>query len=230
MSLFGLFSSDKSVKTAKSEKNSGIARTVGQDSPDGLSTLVAQTFAAPPSLTTERLTLCRITEEFAADMYEYSGDPDVTKYLTWSPHSGQKETERYIRILQKKYADGSFNDWGLVLKDSGKFIGTCGYTSFNYEENTAEVGYVLAKPYWGQALAPEAVKAVMRFGFEQFGLDGYTAKYMEGNDASGRVMQKCGMSLEGVYRHSMYIKGEFKNIVVYRVTREDFYRFCGEQS
>ena len=36
-------------------------------------------------------------------------------------------------------------------------------------------------------------------------------------------MQKCGMTLEGVYRHSMYIKGEFKNIVVYHVTKEQFY-------
>ena len=45
---------------------------------------------------------------------------------------------------------------------------------------------------------------------------------MEGNDASGRVMQKCGMVFEGLYRHSMYIKGEFKNIVVYKVTREAF--------
>ena len=156
-------------------------------------------------------------------MFEYSGDTEVTKYLTWSPHASAKETERYIRVLQKKYADGSFNDWGLILKETGKFIGTCGYTSFDYAANTAEVGYVLGKPYWGQGLAAEAVKCVMRYGFEVFGLDGFTAKYMEGNDASGRVMQKCGMTLEGVYRHSMYIKGEFKNIVVYHVTKEQFY-------
>ena len=205
MSIFGLFSPGK--KGADLKK---------------LPALVAQTFAEPPVLYTPRLMLCRITEYFAADMYEYASDPDVTKYLTWSPHSSLKETERYIKILQKKYADGSFNDWGVVLKDSGKFVGTCGYTSFNYAENTAEVGYVLAKPYWGQGLMPEAVHEVMRFGFETFGLDGFTAKFMEGNDASGRVMQKCGMTFEGLYRHSMYIKGEFKNIIVYRITREEF--------
>ncbi len=200
MSIFGLFGSEKRANT------------------EALSARIAATFADPPVLYTERLKLCRITEEHAADMYEYSGDPEVTKYLTWSPHASVKETERYIKLLQKKYADGSFNDWGVVLKDTGKFIGTCGYTSFDYAENTAELGYVLGKPYWGQGYAAEAVKAVMKYGYENFGLSGYTAKHMEGNDASGRVMQKCGMNFEGLYCHSMYIKGEFKNIVVYKTS------------
>lgn len=189
---------------------------------------VAKTFAAPPELSTERLVLRRITEEYADDMFEYSSDAEVTKYLTWSPHSSAKETARYIKLLQRKYADGTFNDWGLILKDSGKFIGTCGYTSFDYGENTAEVGYVIAKPYWGIGLAAEATRCVMKYGFENFGLDGFCAKHMEGNDASGRVMQKCGMKFEGLYRHSMFIKGEFKNIVVYRCTKEEFYAKLGE--
>lgn len=192
------------------------------DNSKSLQELVTKTFSDPPVLSTERLILCRICEDFAADMYEYSSDPDVTKYLTWSPHSSLRETERFISVLQKKYKDGSFNDWGLVYKENGKFIGTCGYTCFNYSENTAEVGYVLSKNYWGQGLAAEALKAVMRFGFDTFNLDGYIAKHMEGNDASGRVMQKCGMKLDGIYRHSMFIKGEFKNIVVYKITRSEF--------
>lgn len=189
---------------------------------DTLQARVAAVFADPPTLRTDRLTLTRIIPAFAADMYEYAHDPDVTRYLTWSPHRSPVETARYIDILQKKYADGTFNDWGLVETASGKFIGTCGYTSFDQAENAGEVGFVLNKAYWGRGLAAEAVKTVMRFGFDTFGLSYFTAKHMEGNDASGRVMQKCGMVFEGLYRHSMYIKGEFKNIVAYKVTREAF--------
>ena len=189
-----------------------------------LTSLVQETFAQPPILNTERLLLCKIVPEHAADMYEYSSDPEVTKYLTWSPHSSLKETERYINLLQKKYADGSFNDWGVIYKQTGKFIGTCGYTSFDIYKNAGEVGYVLAKDFWGQGLAAEAVRAVIDFGFKKFGLDSFFAKHMEGNDASGRVMQKCGMKFEGMFRHSMFIKGEFKNIVVYNVTKEEFYK------
>ena len=196
---------------------------------NNLSEKVAKIFADPPTLQTERLILRKIVKEDAEDMYEYSRDPDVTRYLTWSPHTSLRQTERYIDILQKKYADGSFNDWGLVLRETGKFIGTCGYTSFDYGKNTAEVGYVLSKDCWGNGLAAEAAKRVMEFGFETFELDGYFAKHMEGNDASARVMQKCGMKFEGLHRHSMYIKGEFKNIVVYEVTREEYFEAKNRQ-
>ena len=63
---------------------------------------IKETFANPPTLNTQRLDLVKISPEHAEDMYEYSRDPDVTKYLTWSCHSSVKETERYIKLLQKK--------------------------------------------------------------------------------------------------------------------------------
>ena len=182
---------------------------------------IAAVFADPPSLETDRLILTKIVPAFAADMYRYASDPEVTKYLTWQPHSSERETARYIDLLQKKYADGSFNDFGVTLKDTGRMIGTCGFTSFDFPHNTAELGYVLARDTWGNGYAPEAVRAVMRFGYETFGLDGYTAKCMEGNEASEKVMQKCGMTLEGFYRHSLYVKGSFRNIIVYHIKKAD---------
>lgn len=188
---------------------------------------IKETFANPPTLESERLKFVKISPEHAEDMYEYSCDPDVTRYLTWSCHSSVKETERYIKLLQKKYAVGAFNDWGLILKETGKFIGTCGYTSFDYENNTAEIGYVLSKDYWGMGLAAEAAKKVMEFGFDIFGLDGYFAKCIEGNDASMRVMQKVGMSFENIYKNGMFIKGAYKTIIVYNVTKEKYYSLKG---
>lgn len=190
---------------------------------NSLDTKVKEIFANPPTLETERLKLVKISPEHAEDMYEYSCDPDVTRYLTWSCHSSAKETERYIKLLQKKYTAGVFNDWGLIHKESGKFIGTCGFTSFDYEKGTAEIGYVLSKDYWGMGLAAEAARCVMEFGFDVFGLSGFCAKCMEGNDASMRVMQKVGMSFENIYKNGMFIKGAYKTIIVYSVTKEKYY-------
>lgn len=188
---------------------------------------IKETFANPPTLETQRLLLVKISPEHASDMYEYSSDPDVTRYLTWSCHLSAKETERYIKLLQKKYTAGVFNDWGLIHKGTGKFIGTCGFTSFDYGNNTAEIGYVLSRDFWGMGLAVEAAKAVMEFGFDNFGLDGFCAKCMEGNDASMRVMQKLGMSFEGIYKNGMFIKGSYKTIIVYNVTKEKYYSLKG---
>ena len=190
---------------------------------NALENKVRECFADPPALHTQRLDLVKISPEHAEDMYEYSCQPDVTKYLTWSCHSSVKETERYIKLLQKKYTQGVFNDFGLVHRESGKFIGTCGFTSFDYQNSTAEIGYVISKDFWGMGLAVEACRAVMEFGFENFGLSGFCAKCMEGNDASMRVMQKLGMSFEGIYKNGMFIKGSYKTIIVYNVTKEKYY-------
>ncbi len=175
---------------------------------------VKEVFAEPPVLETDRLLLVKISPEHAKDMYTYAKDPEVTKYLTWSCHSSESQTERYIKLLQKKYASGVFNDWGLVLKENGRFIGTCGYTSFDYTKLTAEIGYVIARDMWGNGYAAEAAKKVMEFGREVFGLTGFCAKMIEGNNASLSVMKKCGMTLDGIYKNSMFIKGEYKTIVI----------------
>ncbi len=181
---------------------------------------VKRVFANPPTLETPHLLLVKIQESHAEDMYKYASDPEVTRYLTWSCHTSLKETQRHIKLLQKKYASGAFNDWGLILKGSGRMIGTCGFTSFDYEHLTAEIGYVVARDMWGNGYAAEAAKRVMQFGREEFGLTGFCAKMIEGNDASLSVMKKCGMKLEGVFKNSMFIKGEYKNIVVCSVAFE----------
>lgn len=201
-----------------------------KDGKSNLEVKVKDFFAVPSSLSTDRLLLTKICPQHSADMYEYSCDPDVVKYLTWSTHSSPKETERYVNLLQKKYLRGTFNDFGLIYRETGKFIGTCGFTSFDYRENSAEIGYVLAKPYWGCGLALEAARSVMEFGFEYFGLSSFCAKCIQGNDASMRVMQKLGMSLSGVYTNGMFIKGSYKTIIVYSVTKEDYYKKLKENS
>ncbi len=191
---------------------------------DTLEKRVKALFSDVPTIESQRLRFVKISPEHAEDMFEYSSDSDVTKYLTWSCHSCVKETERYIKLLQKKYLQGVFFDWGIVDKQDGKFIGTVGYTSFDYQKNTAEIGYVLSKNYWGKGLIPEAAKTIMEYGFENLGLSGFCAKCIEGNNSSLSVMRKCGMVLEGIYKNSMFIKGEYKTIVVCSVTKEDYYK------
>ena len=182
-----------------------------------LETKIKEVFSNPPTLETKRLFLVKIGQEHAHDMFRYSSDPDVTKYLTWSCHSSLNQTQRHIKFLEKKYKSGVFNDWGIVEKLSGRMIGTCGFTAFDEKENMAEIGYVLAKDMWGKGYAKESADRVMQFAREVFGLDSFCAKCIEGNNASISVMKKCGLTeLVGVYKNSMYIKGEYKTIVVYR--------------
>ncbi len=158
----------------------------------------------------------------AEDMFDYARRADVTRYLLWDCHPSIAATREYLQFIQKQYEEGEFYDWAIVLRDNGKMIGTCGFTSFDDENNAAEIGYVLNPDYRGIGLVPEAVSEILRFGFLRLDLHRISARYMEGNDASRRVMEKCGMSFEGTHRSSLYVKGTYKTVSVCAILREEY--------
>ena len=156
------------------------------------------------------------------DVFDYGSDPEVSKYLTWSYYTGQRDAVRFLSYVIPRYKSGEFSDWALIERETGKMIGTCGFTSFNTAANSAEVGYVLHRAYWGKELAPEALRAVVRFGFEYLGLRRIEARYIVGNERSLRVMEKVGMKFEGVLRDSMFVKGEYVSVGIASILADEF--------
>lgn len=191
---------------------------------------VCRIFSDMPTLTTERLLLRRMLVGDCYDMYEYASKPEVTQFLTWSPHPDIEYTKEYLQYIANHYKLGDFYDWAVVLREEGKMIGTCGFTRFHMQHDCGEIGYVINPAYRGQGIACEAVRAVMDFGFSRLGLNRIEAKYMEGNQASRRVMEKVGMTFEGVRRGEMLIKGCYHNVGVCAILREDGQKsvFCRE--
>lgn len=88
-------------------------------------------------------------------------------------------------------------------------IGTVGLLRFDFEHRRAEVGYEIAHRLWGRGLTPEALAAVVRYGFSVMGLHRIEAGVLPGNDASVRVLQKLGFLEEGPRRDYLYAKGRF---------------------
>lgn len=179
-------------------------------------------FTASLTLTTERLILRKLAVSDYKDMYEYSKMPITSRYLLWLPHETPRFTKKYLSYLQGQYRSGAFHDFAIVEKLSGKMIGTCGFTSFDLTNNSAEVGYVLSPDFWGNGYAAEALRCVMCFGFRELDLHRMEAKIMDGNTASMRVAEKCGMRREAVHRHSMLIKGAYRTIVEYAILADEF--------
>ena len=176
-----------------------------------------------PTFETDRLILRRMLVRDKDDMYEYSANPEVTKYLLWSEHPSSDYTARYLKYMQQKYRRGEVYDWAVVNKSDNKMIGTCGFVRFDMENNAAEVGYVISDKYWGCGYAAEAVRRILRFGFDELALQRIFARHIVGNERSGRVMEKCGMKYEGILRGSMYIKEKYRDIALYAILRSDFY-------
>ena len=167
-----------------------------------------------PTLRTERFILRRIVRDDIDDIYDYSSNPETSRYLLWYPHDDLSVTRAYFKIINRKYKNGTFYDWGIVDAVSGKMIGTCGFTAINELDNRAEIGYVINPSYKGRGIATEVVRRVIRFGFEVLGLERIEARYIIGNDASRRVMEKCGMSFEGIHKHAVRAKGRYFDVGV----------------
>jgi len=177
-------------------------------------------FSHMPELKTDRLVLRKVSLDDIDDMYEYAKDADLTKYLTWSPHPDKAYTFEYVSYLQSRYKSGDFFDWAVVL--DGKMIGTCGFTRFNFQHNVGEIGYVINPDYHGRGIATEAVKEVIRFGFENLSLNRIECRFMIENSASRRVMEKNGMTFEGMLRQGMLVKGVYRDIGVCSILRSEF--------
>ena len=184
--------------------------------------LIKKYFRHVPTFETENLILRKIKVSDYTDMFEYSSLDSVTEYLTWNSHRNEEYTKRYLKLVQDQYYDGEFYDWAVVLKNENKMIGTCGFTSFDIENNAGEVGYVINPNYAKKGYATEALKRIMYEGFMTLNLHRIYARCMDGNAASLRVMEKCGMTYEGCARSSMYIKGKYRSIHTCAIISNEF--------
>ena len=169
-------------------------------------------FSRMPVLETERLMLRPMRVSDAPAMFEYAQSPDVTRYLLWRPQPNIEHTRSYLEYLAGRYRVGMHYEWAVILKEEDRMIGTCGFCAVDCPNNKGEIGYVLNPKYRGKGIMPEAVRRVLRFGFDMMGLHRIEARYMIGNDASRRVMEKVGMQFEGIHREAMLVKGAYRDI------------------
>ena len=178
-------------------------------------------FASLPVLETGRLILRPLRRRDAKDIFSYASDPEVARYVLWEPHQSLSETKSYIRYMQSLSRRGLPSSWAVVLRESGKVVGTMGFMWFSDTNSAAEVGYSFSKAFWNQGLATEALQAVIRSVFSSLPLNRLEAQHDLRNPASGRVMEKCGMQKEGILRQRIRNKGEFIDTVLYAILRAD---------
>lgn len=181
-------------------------------------------FSNMPTLKTERLSLRAMHPIDAEDMFDYASREDVTRYLLWKPHKDISYTKDYLHYIQSRYALGDFYDWAIIEREGRRMIGTCGFAKIDAENHRAELGYVINPDFHGRGYAHEAAARVLEFGFSVLGLNRIEARFMQGNDASLRVMERLGMSFEGYHRDAIFVKGEYKTVGVSAITRRDFER------
>lgn len=182
---------------------------------------IEEIFSDLPELETPRLLLRKLRAEDAADMFEYASDPEVAKDVTWEAHRSIEDSGNFIASVLEKYAKKAASEWGVVLKETGRLVGTCGFVWWRPEHAKAEFGYALSRKYWGRGLMTEAAAAVIAFGFDKMKLHRLEARCIITNTGSEKVMLKNGMKYEGLLRDVVYEKGGFRSLKLYSLLAEE---------
>ena len=119
-----------------------------------------------PALETERLHLIRIGQDHLADLFEIYSDPKVVFFYGMEPHREPAETLTTIEALDCKFRDGLSIEWGMVLKETGKLIGTTGFNKYKIGFN-GNVGFGLNSAFWRRGFASDALRATVRARFRR---------------------------------------------------------------
>ena len=183
---------------------------------------IFKVFTNIPTLHTERLSLRAMHPIDAEDMYDYSRRPEVTKYLLWTEHKNVGYTKDYLFYVGTRYALGDFYDWAIIDLESRRMIGTCGFTRIDAANDCAEIGYVLNPDFHGKGYATEAVKKIIEFGFSELSLNRIEARFMKGNEASLRLMQRVGMTFEGYMRDLIFVKGSYRTVGISSILKSEY--------
>lgn len=149
----------------------------------------------PESMETQRLLLGPIGVGDAAAVFEtYANDPQVTRFATWVPHATITETQRYLQACEIAWREGTALPWAVIRKSDGKLIGSA---ELRIDDHKAEIGYVIARPLWGQGYASEAARALVDWAFARPDIFRVWATCDAENLASARVLEKAGLVFEG---------------------------------
>jgi [ribosomal protein S5]-alanine N-acetyltransferase len=173
-----------------------------------------------PILQTSRLLLRPFTLADAPDVAHLAGAQEIASTTLNIPHPYELSmAEEWIGRRSAGLEQETHVGYALTLLESGELIGGIGMSP-TLEHRRAELGYWIAVPYWGQGLCTEAAAEMLRFGFEDLDLHRIMARHIERNPASGRVMQKLGMTREGCMRHHILKWGQYEDVVFYGLLKE----------
>jgi [ribosomal protein S5]-alanine N-acetyltransferase len=149
-------------------------------------------------LETDRLILRKpVLEDAEAIFSKYARDREVTKYVMWKPHKSIEETIAFVNLCIDNWDKGNHFTWCIVKKDDDELMGMI---HLIVDNSKADFGYILMKSEWGRGFMPEALKKIVEFAFSNDKLYRVWGICDIDNIASAKVMEKSGLTREGILR------------------------------
>jgi len=175
-----------------------------------------------PTLKTDRLTLRKLVYSDQEQIFAYSKNPNVAEHVIWYPHKTEFDTIQFLNIVYEAYNHNKAAPWGIQWKANGEIIGTAGFVNWDREKREAEIGYALSEEFWKRGIISEAVKEIVKFGFERMNLFKIVARCKPANIGSYKVLEKCRFTYNGLIENQMLIKGELEDMRMYSIESDSY--------
>ena len=177
-----------------------------------------------PTLETERLILNRPTENDLGDLILHLNSDNVFSENTLNiPFPYQNENAEFWihELVNKGFEEKKNFTFAIREKENPKLIGAIGI-HLDKLHLKAEIGYWIGKEFWNKGFVTEAVREIIRFGFQDLGLNKIYATHFPHNPASGKIMQNCGMKLEATLKQEYFKNGKHLDVLKYSVLKQNF--------
>ncbi len=175
-------------------------------------------------LDTDRLYIKEINWNDLDKIHELHSIPEVDEFNTLGIPKDIEETKDIVKSIidaQIEYPRKSYQ-WKIVLKETGEFIGMCGLFPSLDKFKLGEIYYKLNPAYWGNGYATEVAKRLIKLGFEDFKLHKVEAGVETSNAKSIRILEKCGMTREGLRKKILPIRGQWKDNYHYAIVEDEW--------
>ncbi|OPA75325.1 GNAT family N-acetyltransferase [Paenibacillus selenitireducens] len=178
-----------------------------------------------PVLETERLILRQLRIEDTDDLYHYFSKDEVTKFYDLQSFTDPKQAEALIHNWNEKFETQRGIRWGITFKPSDRIIGTCGFHNWSKKHFKAEIGYELTPEYWREGIMTEVLHSVIKYGFQELGLNRIEALIDSDNISSRKVLEKSRFNYEGLLKDYFYEKESFVDAAIFSIIKTDYLKF-----
>jgi ribosomal-protein-alanine N-acetyltransferase len=175
-----------------------------------------------PELESERLIFREVTSADVEEIFNIYSDSEVAKYDWYIPIATKDDALSIINRYSREFGNKEEITWGIARKSDNKIIGYCNLGSFNDESLRSEIGYGFNRNEWNKGYATEAIKVLVKFGFEIMDFNRIEATVTLGNDASVKALKKANFIQEGIVRERTIMKGKFEDDVILAILRKDY--------
>ena len=141
----------------------------------------------------------------------YRNDPEVAKYQSWDVPYPRENGIQFVNFMKAANSDsrGVWYQVAIELKSTGEMIGDVAFCTMVYDEQQALMGYSLARSYWHQGYAFEAISTLLKYLFEDRGLHRVIAECDVDNSASWKLLERLGFRREAHLVENVYFKGKY---------------------